>query len=83
MLLNYQIQLPQSIDLDEQEFRFLVASKLLETGKLSMSQAAELSGKTYRAFMESLAQYNIQWLNYSEENLSKDVETLKTYLSRR
>ncbi len=82
-MLHYHIQLPQNIDLDEQGFHFLVASKLLETGKLYMSQAAELSGKTYRAFMEALAEQNISWLNDSEENLKKDVETLKTYLSRR
>ncbi len=82
-MLHYHIQLPQHTDLDEQEFRLLVASKLLEVGKLSMSQAAELSGRTYRAFMEVLAQENTQWLDDNEENLLKDVETLKAYLSRR
>lgn len=58
-MLSYQVQLPKNIDLKEEEFLFLVASKLLEVGKLSMSQAAELSGKSYRTFMEALAKSDV------------------------
>lgn len=80
-MLDYQIRLPQNIGLDEDNFRFFVASKLLEVGKLSMSQAAEVAGKTYRQFIEDLAKFDIQTINYNEEDLNKDVETIKTYFS--
>lgn len=50
---------------------------LVRRGKISKAKAAELMGISLWDLPEFLAQYQIPWFNYSEEDLKEDLATLK------
>lgn len=68
------LNVPDNLDLDNQQVAMLVASRLYEQGKLSLGQAAELAGITKRAFAELLGSYNVSIFNYPASELARDVE---------
>jgi predicted HTH domain antitoxin len=68
------ITLPETIDLDKDEAKMILASKLYERGKLSLGQAAELAGLTKRTFAELLGRYDVSIFNYPTSDLNSDVE---------
>jgi predicted HTH domain antitoxin len=74
-----QLNIPDSIDINDKEVAMLVASKLYEQGKLSLGQAAELAGYTKRDFMELLANYNVAVFNYDPQELSNDIKNADNY----
>jgi len=51
----------------------MLAVKLFETNKLSLGQAAELSGYSYRAFLEVLRNNKIPVVNYPASELEKEL----------
>ena len=63
-----QLNIPDTVDLDDREAKMLLASRLYEKGKLTLGQAADLVGLSKRAFMELLSDYDVAWL--SKKNLS-------------
>jgi predicted HTH domain antitoxin len=69
-----QIELPDSINIDAQEIKMLLASKLYEQGLLSVGQAASVAGLSKRTFMELLGYYQVSVLNYSAEDINEDFE---------
>ena len=73
------INLPDTIDLTQQEALTALAAQLYEMGKLSLGQAAELAGYSKREFMELLSNYGVSVFNYDEEEFDKDVENAKKY----
>ena len=66
--------IPDSLDLDNNEVAMLVATRLYEQGKLSLGQAAEVVGMTKRTFAELLSRYNVSIFNYPTSDLSRDVK---------
>jgi predicted HTH domain antitoxin len=71
---TFQIQLPDSINIDTQEIQMLLASKLYEKGVLSVGQAAQMAGFSKRTFMELLGHYQVSVLNYPAEDIMQDFE---------
>ena len=69
-----QIQLPDSINIDTQEIKMLLASKLYEQGLLSVGQASSVAGLSKRTFMELLGHYQVSVLNYSAEDINEDFK---------
>jgi predicted HTH domain antitoxin len=67
------LNIPDSLDIDNRDLAMLVATQLYEQGKLSLGQAAELTGLTKRTFAELLGSYNVSIFNYPTTDLSKDV----------
>ncbi len=65
------LRVPVSVSPEDAEL--LLAVKLFETNKLSLGQAAELSGYSYRAFLEVLHRNKIPVLNYSGSDLEKEL----------
>ena len=65
------IRLP--LNISESDAEFLLAVKLFETNKLSLGQAAELSGYSYRAFLEILHRNKIPVANYSASDLEQEL----------
>ncbi len=65
------IRLPMGIS--EEDAELLLAMKLFETGRISLGQAAELSGYTYPAFLEVLHHAKIPVANYTAEELRAEV----------
>ena len=69
------VELP--FDLDPEEARLLLSIKLFEEGKVSLGYAAEMAGYTKRTFIELLGKRGIPVINYSPEDLEREVELLK------
>lgn len=67
------INIPSTVNIDDQEAKMSLASKLYERGKLTLGQAAELAGYSKETFMELLADYNVPLINHSPEELDKDI----------
>lgn len=68
------INIPDTLDLDNNEVVMLIATRLYEQGKLSLGQAAELAGLSKRTFAELLGRYNVSIFNYPASDLSRDVK---------
>ncbi|NJL81856.1 MAG: UPF0175 family protein [Chloroflexaceae bacterium] len=67
-----KIVLPPSIS--EEEAKILLAIKLYEVGKVSLGQAAKISGYSNRSFMEMLGRDRIPVFAYAAEELVLEVE---------
>ena len=53
------LELPDTVNLNEQEAKSLLGASLYENGTLSLGQAADLAGYTKRTFMEILGKYKV------------------------
>jgi predicted HTH domain antitoxin len=71
--MNMTLTIPDNIGLNEKETKRFLAAKLYESGKLSLGQAAKLSGLSKLAFSEILADYNVSLFNYEPSEIAKDV----------
>lgn len=67
------LNIPDTLEMDNNEVTMLVATRLYEQGKLSLGQAAEVAGLTKRTFAELLGKYNVSIFNYPASDLSRDV----------
>lgn len=72
------IDLPDSVELGEQEAKIYLVSRLFEVGILSLAQAAEVVKMNKREFMEVIGDYGVSLFNYSPEELVKDVENVRS-----
>jgi len=76
---TFSIDIPDSVDLDQKELKMALASKLYERGKLSLGQAAEMAGYSRQTFMELLADYCVDLINYSSEEIQSDINNAEKY----
>ncbi len=76
---TFSIDIPDSVDLDQKELKMALASKLYERGKLSLGQAADMAGYSRQTFMELLADYGVDLINYSAEELQSDINNAEKY----
>ena len=67
------LNIPESIDLDEQEATMLLATKLYGWAKLSLGQEAELAGYSKLTFTELLSRYNIPIINSDLAGLENHI----------
>lgn len=72
-----QLELPDSLEFDNNDLKTFIAAKLFEAGKLTMSQAAELSGYSTSKFMDLLAEFNVSVFNYPATDLESDVKNAR------
>lgn len=68
------INIPDTVELNNNEIVMLIATRLYEQGKLSLGQAAEMVGLSKRTFAELLGRYDVSIFNYPASDLSKDVK---------
>lgn len=65
----------------ESHIRLMAALKMFELGKISSGKAAEFAGMTRVDFFEACNRYKVSVLNYSndeiEKELTDDLESLK------
>jgi predicted HTH domain antitoxin len=73
------IQIPDTVDFNNQEALMAIACGLYGKGKLSLGQAAGLVGLSKQAFMEILGDYGVSVFNYSPEDLDSDIANAKSY----
>ncbi len=65
------INLPSGLSQDE--VKLLLAIKLYETSKITLGQAAKMSGFSKRSFIEILGKSQIPVFNYSSEELREEL----------
>lgn len=68
-----QLVLELPIEIPIAEAKLLLAAKLFELGRLSLGQAAELSGYSKATFMELLGSLNIPVFDYPAEELQQEL----------
>ena len=68
-----QLNIPDSIDKNDNELAMIIASKLYEDGTLSSGQAADLAGLSKRTFIELLGKYGVSVFSSSVEDLESDI----------
>jgi predicted HTH domain antitoxin len=73
MMKTLTLNVPDTLDVDNNGLAMLVASRLYEQGKLSLGQAAEVAGLTKRTFAELLGRYDVSIFNFPASDISKDV----------
>ena len=73
------INIPNTADIDDKEARMSLASKLYERGKLTLGQAAELTGYSTETFMELLSEYNVSIINYPTDELDEDIKNARRH----
>jgi predicted HTH domain antitoxin len=62
----------------KQEVKTALILDLVRRGKISRAKAAELLQLSLWDLPSLLAQYRIPWFDYSEKELEKDLETLRS-----
>jgi len=70
------LNIPDHIELEEKETQNFLASKLYESGKLTLGQAADMLNMSKKEFIEILPNYNVSLINYSEEDLLNDISRI-------
>lgn len=77
LTIKYSDKLPDAMHLSHKQFkkeaRFAMAVKLFEMRKLSSGMAAALAQTDRVSFLLSLADYNVNMINYEAEELLEDV----------
>jgi predicted HTH domain antitoxin len=68
-----KLNIPDSIDKNDNELAMIIASKLYEDGTLSSGQAADLAGLSKRTFIELLGKYGVSIFSTSVEDLESDI----------
>lgn len=61
----------------EREVQFLVAAKLYELGRVTSGHAADIAGMQRVPFLNELGRHRISVVNYSPEELSREIEEAK------
>jgi len=67
------VNIPDMVNISESELKILLASKLYETQKLSLGQAADVATLSKRAFIEILGKYGVSLFSTSPEELIQDI----------
>jgi predicted HTH domain antitoxin len=78
LTIRYPAGLERAIHLTkeemEQHLRLMAALKMFELGKISSGKAAELAGMSRVEFFEACGRYHVSLLNYSEEELQRELQ---------
>lgn len=73
------LEIPESVNLDAQEAKNMLAARLYENGTLSSGQAAELAGHSKRDFVEMLGKYGVSFFNLSADDIKNDIANARSY----
>ena len=57
------LNIPDNVEINNNELTIIVATRLYEIGKLSLGQAAEIIGCSKNTFIELLGKYNFPIYN--------------------
>ena len=67
------IQLPDNLDLSEDDLKFRVAARLYEEGKVSLGEGAIIAGVSKRFFIENLGRVGVSVFNYNSDELLEEI----------
>jgi predicted HTH domain antitoxin len=66
-------QMPDNLEVEDSQLAMILASQLYQQGKVSIGQAAQITGLTKRTFIELLGKYNVSIFNFPANNIASDV----------
>jgi predicted HTH domain antitoxin len=67
----------ETVDIDEQEAKMMLAANLYKKGKVSLGQAAEMAGYTKRTFMELLGSLDVPLFDLTQADIENDIANAK------
>ena len=67
------LKIHETFDFDERQTKRFLATKLYESGKLSLGRAADLAGLSKTTFAEILADYDVSLINYLPTEIASDA----------
>jgi predicted HTH domain antitoxin len=67
------IQLPDNLEISEQDLKFRLAAHLYEEEKVSLGEGAIIAGVSKRYFIENLGKYGVSVFNYGEDELLEEI----------
>ncbi|MDB5004195.1 MAG: hypothetical protein JWQ34_2420 [Mucilaginibacter sp.] len=67
------LEVPDFLEENHSDTVRFLAAKLYESGKLSLGQAADMASLTKQTFADILADYGVNYINYSFEDVMADV----------
>lgn len=67
------LNIPESLDMNDDELAMILAAGLYEQGKLSLGKAATVAGLSKRTFAELLGRYQVSIFNHPAKDLANDV----------
>ena len=70
---SMNLNIPDNVEINNNELTVIVATRLYEIGKLSLGQASEMIGCSKSSFSELLGKYNISVFNYPASDLESDL----------
>lgn len=74
-----KISVPEYVGIDEHEARLLLATELYREGRLTLKQAAELSGLCVEDFMRELSRRKISIINWDKEELKEELRIAEEF----
>jgi len=75
-MTTIQLHVPDFLEENHEDTVRFLAAKLYESGKLSLGQAAEMTGLSKNEFANILVRYDVNYINYSFEDVMADVERI-------
>ena len=73
MTITMTLDLPESVEMTEQQMRLFLAAKLYESGRLNSGQAAELANVSRREFIEQVGQFGVSIFDQTFEEVLADM----------
>ena len=67
------LTIPLKASIDQREVVQFLAAKLYESGRLTLGQAAELTGLPSVEFADILSLYGVSFFNYPASDIKRDV----------
>jgi predicted HTH domain antitoxin len=67
------LHVPESLEKEHEKTVRLIAAKLYEAGKVSLGQAAEMCGLSKRDFPAVLAEFGVNYIQYTYEDIMEDL----------
>ncbi len=67
------LQVPDALEQEHDETVRLIAAKLNETGRLSLGQAAEMCGLSKQDFPAVLAEFGVNSIQYTYEDIMDEL----------
>lgn len=71
-----EVAVPDCLEYDGNNLRRFLSVKLFESGKLTLGQAAEMSGMSKSGFADILGDYGSSLINYSAADALNDANSL-------
>ena len=67
------IQIPDNLNISEQDFKFRIAANLYSEGKVSLGEGAAIAEVSKRYFIENIGKFGVSVFNLTAAELLEDI----------